>query len=241
MDSIPTVQIDRPPSSSPTLNMPMNSLGHELAHEPTWRAHDVHGPRPKHKKHHSLELDDYFIGPRDVAKHSKWPYFMRLHGSVLPKMLLPLLFVGIEATTITVITQLKVKNLGVNSILLTVLGFVVGLALSFRSTTAYERYNDGRKYWSQLVLTSRNLARLIWLHVHERHQESEEQGKADLLGKLSAINLINAFAIALKHRLRFEPAVDYPDLTSLVAHLDTMAGNADQDKLRKRSTSHFKA
>lgn len=29
--------------------------------------------------------------------------------------------------------------------LLTVLGFVVALALSFRSSTAYERYSEGRK------------------------------------------------------------------------------------------------
>lgn len=33
-----------------------------------------------------------------------------------------------------------VHDLGVSTILLTVLGFVVGLALSFRSSTAYERY-----------------------------------------------------------------------------------------------------
>ena len=31
------------------------------------------------------------------------------------------------------------------SVLLTVLGFVVALALSFRSSTAYERYSEGRK------------------------------------------------------------------------------------------------
>ena len=34
-----------------------------------------------------------------------------------------------------------------DSILLTVLGFVVGLSLSFRSSTAYERWTEGRKYW----------------------------------------------------------------------------------------------
>lgn len=31
---------------------------------------------------------------------------------------------------------------GIDNILLTVLGFVVGLALSFRSSTAYERYAE---------------------------------------------------------------------------------------------------
>ena len=77
-------------------------------------------------------------------------------------------------------------------VLLTVLGFVVGLALSFRSATAYERYGEGRKYfqtrillmnryWGQMVLTTRNLARVIWIHAAER---DGELGKEDLIAKL---------------------------------------------------------
>lgn len=61
------------------------------------------------------------------------------------------------------------------------LGFVVGLALSFRSSTAYERYAEGRKYWAQMILTTRNLARLVWVHAKEREGEN---GKEDLIGKL---------------------------------------------------------
>lgn len=45
-------------------------------------------------------------GPRDMDKHSKWPIFMRMHGSVTPKMILPMLFVAAESTVITVIYQL---------------------------------------------------------------------------------------------------------------------------------------
>ena len=68
-----------------------------------------------------------------------------------------------------------------SNILLTVTGFLVGLALSFRSSTAYERYNDGRKYWAQLAVTSQSLARIIWTHAKEREGE---QGKEDLLAKM---------------------------------------------------------
>lgn len=210
-----------------------------VSREATWREHDMHAPT-RTATVHTLEIDDYFAGPRDMQRHSKWPYFLRLHGSVLPKMLIPMAFIGGWATAVTCISEF-VFELGINSLLLTVLGFVVGLALSFRSSTAYERYNDGRKYWSQLVLSSRNLARLIWIHVGERYAESEELGKADLLAKLSAINLINAFAVALKHRLRFEPATEYPDLDPLIAHLDTLAGRADQAVLRKRTPNSWKA
>ena len=190
--------------------------------------------------HADLDLEDYFRGPRDIYKHSKWPYFMRMHGSILPKMLLPLFFVGCWATAITLIDHF-VHSLGIESVLLTVTGFVVGLALSFRSSTAYERYTEGRKYWSQLLLTSRNMARIIWIHAQERHEEDAELGKRDVLEKLAALQLINAFAVALKHRLRFEPSTEYPDLQPLVSNLHTFAGDADQAALRERKVSTWKS
>jgi predicted membrane chloride channel (bestrophin family) len=37
------------------------------------------------------------------------------------------------------------------------------------------------RYWAQMVLTSRNLARIIWVHIAER---DGELGKEDLIGKL---------------------------------------------------------
>jgi ion channel-forming bestrophin family protein len=195
----------------------------------------AHHPEPACSKHtlhhghttHSLHLETYFKGPRDMHRHSKWPYFLRLNGSVLPKTILPLTLVAGWAVLITCVSK-SVHDLGIDSLLLTVLGFVVGLSLSFRSTTAYERYNEGRKYWAQLLLESRNLSRFIWIHVPERREKGEtETAKADLLGKLAAMNLIIAFAVALKHRLRFEPAADYPDLQPLIAHLDTFASSVD--------------
>lgn len=118
---------------------------------------------------------------------------------------------------------MALETVGVNNLLLTVLGFVVALALSFRSSTAYERYNDGRKYWAQLTLASQNLARLVWIHADEREGDV---GKQDLLGKLTFINLICAFSVALKHRLRFEPFIHYEDMQQLVGHLDTYAKEA---------------
>lgn len=40
-----------------------------------------------------------------MDKHSKWPIFMRMHGSVTPKMIVPLLIVGGWATAITCICK----------------------------------------------------------------------------------------------------------------------------------------
>jgi ion channel-forming bestrophin family protein len=196
---------------------------------PTFEKPKLHRDRTSH----SLHLETYFKGPRDIYRHSKWPYFLRLNGSVLPKMLLPLTMVASWAVLITCVSKF-VYDLGIDSVLLTVLGFVVGLSLSFRSTTAYERYIEGRKYWAKLLLESRNLSRFIWIHVPERREEGKTdtaKAKADLLGKLSAMNLIVAFAVTLKHRLRFEPAADYPDLEPLIAHLDISTSTADPSVL----------
>ncbi|ETI28869.1 hypothetical protein G647_01321 [Cladophialophora carrionii CBS 160.54] len=190
--------------------------------------------------HNSMDLEDLFVGPRDMNHHSKWPFFLRIHGSVVPKMILPLFFVACWATLFTCISKF-VHELVFDSVLLTITGFVVGLALSFRSSTAYERYSEGRKYWAQLMVTGRSLARMIWIHTKERKDEGEEQTKADVLAKLTALNLINAFAVALKHRLRFEPAIDYPDLQPLIGNLHTLAGEADQTKLKPKKVSSWKA
>lgn len=40
-----------------------------------------------------------------MDKHSKWPVFMRMHGSVMPKMILPLLLVAAWSTAITCISR----------------------------------------------------------------------------------------------------------------------------------------
>lgn len=184
-------------------------------------------PKPVKRTTTDRELDDYFIGPRDLDHHSKWPMFLRLHGSITPEMILPLIFVGAWASLITCISKF-VHSLAVNQLLLTVLGFVVGLALSFRSSTAYERYNEGRKYWAQLTFVSQNLARLIWIHAEERHSDDAVIGKNDLMGKITCLNLIAAFAISLKHKLRFEPGIHYDDLQDIVGHLNTYAKDAEQ-------------
>ncbi|ERT01049.1 hypothetical protein HMPREF1624_02286 [Sporothrix schenckii ATCC 58251] len=113
-------------------------------------------------------------------------------------------------------------GVGISSILLTVTGFVVGLGLSFRSSTAYERYAEGRRYWAQLTVATQALGRVFWVHAVEREGQKEK----DMLTKLTSLNLLVAFAVALKHKLRHEPYTGYEDLVHLVGHLDTFAFNA---------------
>ncbi|KAF1832689.1 UPF0187-domain-containing protein [Decorospora gaudefroyi] len=213
--------IEIPPSTSGT-NKPEEDEGPISPR--SWRHRTVTYQVPSRRPTTgSLDAEDYFVGPRDMSKHSKWPFFMRMHGSVFPKMILPLTVVTVWSTAITCISEF-LHPLAVSTLLLTVLGFVVGLAISFRTSTAYERYTEGRKYWSQLIFVSQNLARTIWIHTSEREGDL---GKEDLLNKLSALNLLNAFACSVKHRLRFEPGIDYPDLRDRIEYLDTFARAAD--------------
>ncbi|KAK4121035.1 UPF0187-domain-containing protein [Parathielavia appendiculata] len=188
--------------------------------------------------------DPLQTGPRDIQKHSKWPIFLQMHGSILPKLILPLLAVGLWSTWITAI-HILVTPISIGSVLLTVLGFVVGLGLSFRSSTAYERYAEGRRYWAQLILASQNLGRVFWVHATEPkdipEDQKEEFKKKDVLEKLTALNLIVAFSVALKHRLRFEPYTCYDDISSLVSHLNTFAQaatNEDHENAQRTFKRH---
>lgn len=45
------------------------------------------------------------------------------------------------------------------------LGTVLGFVISYRTTASFERYNEGRRYWSQIILASRTFARTVWFHV----------------------------------------------------------------------------
>jgi putative membrane protein len=196
-------------------------------------------PPALQSRNNSFDLDDYFTGPRDISRHSKWPAFLRMHGSILPKMVLPLLFVLAWSTAITCISML-VHTLEINSVLLTILGFVVGLGLSFRSSTAYERYGEGRRYWQMLVQASQGLGRVFWVHGIDR---VDADPRETLLKKISAMNLVVAFAVALKHHLRFEPYSAYPDLQHLIGHLNTFAQQAttaDPAASQPRKKNSFK-
>ncbi|KAF7539498.1 hypothetical protein G7054_g2080 [Neopestalotiopsis clavispora] len=183
-------------------------------------------PNPFSRKNTHMDLDDYFSGPRDISKHSKWPLFLQMHGSITPKMIVPLLFVAAWSTWITAVSMLYDNiDLSVGSVLLTITGFVVSMGLSFRSSTAYERYAEGRRYWGTLTLTCQTLGRVFWVHVNERPDSQKE----DLLGKLTAMNMLVAFSVALKHKLRFEPYSNYQGLGELIDHLETFAKSATEE------------
>ncbi|KAH9849426.1 UPF0187-domain-containing protein [Lenzites betulinus] len=140
-----------------------------------------------------------------------------------------LLFFSAWATAISLISH-NVHNLAIQPTLLTVIGTVLGFVISYRTTASFERYNEGRRLWSQIILGSRTLARTIWFHVPEtmpaasNDPSTAEQRKARvLIEKKTVINLIEAFGVSVKHYLRGEEGVYYIDLYHLVKFLPSYA------------------
>ncbi|KAG8878375.1 hypothetical protein FRB98_006139 [Tulasnella sp. 332] len=129
-----------------------------------------------------------------------------------------------------VLVSEHVRNLTIASTLLTVFGTVLGFVISYRTTASFERYNEGRRYWSAVVYGSRLFARTIWFHVPDvplpadaTQQQRSEACARTIVEKKSAINLIEAFAVSLKHYLRGEESIYFEDLYHLVKYLPVYA------------------
>lgn len=85
----------------------------------------------------------------------------------------------------------KVK-IGLDASIFSLLGVVLSILLSFRTSTAYDRWWDGRKSWGELVNNSRNLA----IFVHSALPTSDVKSRHYIASRIAN------FAIALKEHLR---------------------------------------
>ncbi|KAF5383205.1 hypothetical protein D9615_004939 [Tricholomella constricta] len=176
--------------------------------------------------------------------HGRWT-MKRFNATVINDIWPEVLFFTLIATMVTLVSKMTPHQLVIPSGLLTVLGTVLGLVISFRTSSAYERYQDGRKMWTNIVTVSKNLAMMFWVHVpSERTIEGLSTEKATLQGvieKKTMINLIQAFSVSVKHFLRGEPGVYYQDLYPLICFLPRYANadgaHAEEDKLPLWSAS----
>ncbi|KAJ3504919.1 hypothetical protein NLJ89_g7689 [Agrocybe chaxingu] len=111
------------------------------------------------------------------------------------------LFFSLVATMVVLVSENK-YNLGIGNPLLTVLGTVLGLVISFRTSSAYERYQDGRKMWTNIITGSRNLAQMFWVHIPVDRTGKGDAAKStmiqNVIEKKSMVNLILAFAVSVK-------------------------------------------
>ncbi|KAG0376809.1 hypothetical protein BGX24_007179 [Mortierella sp. AD032] len=146
-----------------------------------------------------------------VYIRSNWPLMLRLKGTVILAIWWQVILVGLYSTAVFFVHKYAL-TMTYNLSLVSVMGMVVSLLLVFRTNTAYDRYWEGRRLWSQMTLSIRNLTRVTWVCVAETETR-------DVLEKKSAINLLVAFAFATKHYLREEYGYDYDDMIDLLAHI----------------------
>ncbi|KAG1720376.1 UPF0187-domain-containing protein [Suillus lakei] len=144
-----------------------------------------------------------------------------------------LICTGIWSSALCVLNHYTHGKLSIQPTLITVFGTVLGFVISFRTTSSFERYNDGRKYWSQIVLNCRTFSRTVWFHVPDNaisaptrdspisREEMERDQARTLIEKKTVVNLLEAYAISVKHYLRGEDGIYYEDLHPLVSFLSS--------------------
>ncbi|KAF8590756.1 UPF0187-domain-containing protein [Ramaria rubella] len=165
--------------------------------------------------------------PVNIASSGPHWSMKKFNATVINDIWPETFFFTLISTMVAAVTQLTPHKLQISNALLTVLGTVLGLVISFRTSSAYERYQEGRKLWTSVTLASRNIAQMIWIHVSVDRQSSGETDEAKIkadrlkviIEKRSMINLVQAFSVAVKHFLRAEPGIYYEDLYPLVSFL----------------------
>ena len=131
-------------------------------------------------------------------------------GTVLPRIWRRLLFIAVLSCVLT-LGHLELRGFFVRDITplpFTLTGFALSVFLGFRTSTAYNRFWEGRTLWGALVNTSRNLTR----HVHTwlGPQPGAPPVDAWELGerRRRLVHHTIAFSHALRQRLRGEDDID---------------------------------
>lgn len=121
---------------------------------------------------------------------------LQLKGSVMKAIYKHILWCGAFGFLISLLDhfEMPVSQPILGSVIPSI---VLGLLLVFRTNTAYERFWEGRKCWGSLVNNIRNLARQIWVSIDEILPEDKDN-------KITALNLLVAFAVTTKLHLRGE-------------------------------------
>ncbi|KAI5838517.1 Bestrophin, RFP-TM, chloride channel-domain-containing protein [Morchella snyderi] len=143
---------------------------------------------------------------QDRKNKTTWvPYSLRVHGGGIH--LPQILGAGLFAALICYLSSDVNERYSLHTpILFPVWGFIVALSISFRMTSAYSRWWEGRTEWDKISALTRNIARTIWLHIPtlKTPADHDPSAKSDLEVKKEAIELLHAFAVALKYHLRGE-------------------------------------
>ncbi|KIP01661.1 hypothetical protein PHLGIDRAFT_340523 [Phlebiopsis gigantea 11061_1 CR5-6] len=158
-------------------------------------------------------------------------FYKKFQATVVNDIWPEVLFFCLVGMMVTLVSEMTSHSLAISNQMLTVLGTVLGLVISFRTSTAYERFSEGRKLWTNIQIASRSLSQIIWIHVpFERTDKATGQKKPTLevvIEKKSMVNLVQAYSVSVKHMLRGEGGVYYADLYPLISFLPRFSTHTD--------------
>ncbi|CAG8560013.1 11521_t:CDS:2 [Dentiscutata heterogama] len=115
----------------------------------------------------------------DTSSEDNLPYLLRWKGSVTPNVIFQTLFVTAFAAAVAAVYIKTDIKPSIPQTFIPVLGFVVGLLLTYRTNTAYDRYWEGRRAWSSMVVAIRNLTRYIWVGIKRKKSDKEKKANEE--------------------------------------------------------------
>jgi ion channel-forming bestrophin family protein len=174
-----------------------------------------------------ISLKPPVIKRRHLRKYSWLPDVFRIKGSIIPRIVGPVLTVTIWAALVSYADYRGIKPLLTNSVL-PLLSVVVGLMLVFRNGTSYDRFWEGRKSFASVTSMIRNFGRIIWVNVGMPPSGDQPVGikgrtpvtstTAQELRKRKeyTLKLALSFAYATRHYLRGEDGDHYADYQNVL-------------------------
>jgi len=167
------------------------------------------------------------ISRRHLRKYSWLPDVFRIKGSVIPRIVGPVLTVTVIAAA-AAYAHSHGKSITLANSVTPLLAVVVGLILVFRNGTSYDRYYEARKAFGSLESQVRTLARLVWVQIALPPTGDAPQGSkgktpvSDMTAaqlkkrKAEVLRLAVAFVYATKHYVRDEDGLEWDDYAGII-------------------------
>ncbi|EFP84228.1 uncharacterized protein PGTG_10606 [Puccinia graminis f. sp. tritici CRL 75-36-700-3] len=147
----------------------------------------------------------------------------RLRGSTIPHAFKAVIMFTLWSTVVAVADLVYETSLNLSNSVVPLLSVVVGLMLVFRNTTAFARWEDGRKAFTSLQSAVRNTARDYWISigapVHTSNPKDPTPASLppkEIRLKARALRLLVAYVTAVKRHVRGQYGIDYEDLRALL-------------------------
>ncbi|KWU46143.1 UPF0187-domain-containing protein [Rhodotorula sp. JG-1b] len=95
-----------------------------------------------------------------------------------------------------------------------ILSMVTGLLVSFRASSSYERWYEGRKTWQGIQSTTRNLIRTLVFTLPPPSNSPYDAQRTAAIKELCS--LVCAFPFSVMYRLRDQPGIEHAELRNLL-------------------------